>query len=301
MIGKEKPDVILVGNGRNAFEVRNALKSFRNKVPYVILIHGTELLALKPKNKSILPYLESSCLVANSEYTKSLARGLEISEERVKVLRPGCDPQVFRPGLDVSALRDKLGLSGKKVLLTVGGLVERKGQDVVIRTLAKLRGDGLDVHYVIAGTGVYLDQLKALVREMSVEPYVTFLGQVVDSDLPHLYNLCDLFIMPSREALGTVEGFGMVFTEASACGKPCIAGQSGGMAEAVIDGKTGLIADSSDIDSIAKATTDILTDEHKARLFGMEGRKFVERELSWPVYFESLIRILRSSSHLSSH
>ena len=296
LIRKEAPNVILVGNGSIAFILRNALRILHKNIPYVILIHGTELLGLRSNTEPIKPYLKSSMIIANSDYTKSLAIQLGIPSFHVKVIRPGCDPNVFKPGLDVSGLRRKLGLDRRKIILTVGGLVERKGQDMVLRALKQVKAHIPNVHYLIAGTGVYLEELKKISTELGLGSYVAFLGYVADEDLPCLYNLCDIFIMPSREALGTVEGLGMVFIEAAACGKPCIAAKSGGMAEAVIDGKTGTLADPYDVDDIVKCILDILADEKKAKLFGLQGREMVEKEFAWSIYYKTLLSILIEKS-----
>lgn len=293
---REKPDVIIVGNGSNAFIVKNALQIIGSKIPYIVLIHGTELLTLGKNNRALSSYIKASRIVANSNYTKSLAaeRGIPIST--ISVIRPGCDPGKFCPGLNTVDLRKKLNLDGKKVILTVGGLVIRKGQDMIIKSLHKLKETVPNVHYLIAGTGTYAENLKLLCGELDVNDAVTFLGYIPDEDLPYYYNLCDVFAMPSREALGTVEGLGMVYIEAASCCKPCIGGRGGGMAEAVIDGKTGFIIDSNNINEIEAALTKILKDEDLRKTFGMNGRNMVIEEFSWDYYYKNLIDIVMSFS-----
>jgi len=293
-IRKVEPRVILVGNGSNAYLLRNALKLIRRRIPYVILIHGTELLGLKNNIKKLAPYLEASCIIANSEYTKALAVNAGLSNVNIVVIRPGCDPEHFRPGLDVTDLKRKFKLEGKRVLLTVGGLVERKGHDMVIKALKKVQKDILNIHYMIAGTGIYQEDLKKMTYQLGLESFVTFIGYVEDIDLPYFYNLCDCFIMTSREALGTVEGLGMVFIEAAACGKPCIAGRSGGMGEAVVDGVTGETIDSEDVDDIAKSILRLFSNGETAREYGRAGRELVKKEFSWNTYYQRVGGVLKA-------
>ena len=295
-IKKEGPDVIIVGNGSNAFIAKNALQLIYSKIPYIVLIHGTELLTLEKNGEELSPYIKASRIIANSNYTKDLAADKGIPTGSISVIKPGCDPDKFCQGLNTDNLRKQLKLDGKKVILTVGGLVMRKGQDMIIKSLNKIREAIPNVHYLIAGTGIYAENLRQLCKDMDVSNIVTFLGYVPDDDLPYYYNLCDVFAMPSREALGTVEGLGMVYIEAASCCKPCIGGRGGGMAEAVIDGKTGFIVDSNSSEEIEIALKKILKDENLSKTFGMNGRNMVMEEFSWDYYYKNLIDIVMSFS-----
>src|SRR5262249_14775190 len=131
------------------------------------------------------------------------------------------------------------------VILTVGSLVERKGQDMIIRALPLIANAVPGVSYLIVGDGPYKANLKTLVTSMGLQDRVVFTGRVSDEELPEFYALSDVFAMPSRACLDSndVEGFGMVFLEAGATGKPVVAGRSGGIEDAVVDGVTGLLVD----------------------------------------------------------
>jgi phosphatidylinositol alpha-1,6-mannosyltransferase len=292
IVWRERPNVVLVGNGSVSFRARNALRAVPRKVPYVILVHGTELIGIEANERTIRPYLESAKIIANSCYTKNLAVDLGIPSSHIDVIRPGCDVQMFRPGLTVGDWKRRLKLDDKKILLTVGALVERKGQDMVIRALRYVKKQIPRIHYLIVGAGVYEKTLKTIVAQENVDSDVTFLGRIADEDLPYLYNMCDVFVMPSREASGTVEGLGMVFAEAGSCGKPCIAGLSGGMGEIVMDEKTGVLVDPQSVEDIARGIIEILSDDRKALSMGAEGRKNVEQCYSNSSYYEKLLRTL---------
>src|SRR5690606_26937298 len=122
-----------------------------------------------------------------------------------------------------------------KLVLSVGRLSRRKGFDKVIQAFPALIHAGLDIQYVLIGIGEDYEYLFDLARKHDVADRVHLLGHVTAEDLPCWYNACDVFIMPNREINGDTEGFGMVFIEAAACGKPAIAGNAGGTGAAVVD------------------------------------------------------------------
>ncbi len=155
----------------------------------------------------------------------------------------------------------------------------------MLRALPKVVRAVPDVAYVIVGDGDDLDYLHRLASECGVEKNVTFAGRVSDAELPLLYNACDAFVMCSREDRSQrgilAEGFGIALVEASACGKPVIAGRSGGVPDAVQDGITGLLVNPVDTDEVAAAIVKVLQEPGLARTMGNNGRKWVEREMNW--------------------
>ncbi len=158
-------------------------------------------------------------------------------------------------------------------------LVPRKGHDVVLRALPRVLASVPDARYVIAGDGPDRSRLESLARDLGVAHAVHFAGRV-DDVLPY-FQACDVYVMMSRsEDEGEVEGFGIAFTEASACGKPVIAGRSGGTAEAVLDGVTGVLVDPHDVEALANTIVNLLTNRAEAARLGAGGREFVERELN---------------------
>ncbi|MGB2601819.1 MAG: glycosyltransferase family 4 protein, partial [Candidatus Omnitrophota bacterium] len=151
-----------------------------------------------------------------------------------------------------------------------------------------------EVVYVIVGDGRTKSRLKTLVKEMHLENNVIFTGEMPFDQLAFFDNACDIFIMTPRyiEEKGDVEGFGIVFLEANACGKPVIAGKSGGVSEAVINEHTGLLVNPEDVEQIKDAILALLKDEDMAARFGSNGLVRVREEFDWTSRAEELKRYI---------
>jgi phosphatidylinositol alpha-1,6-mannosyltransferase len=261
-------------------------------LPYVVYAHGNEVLAAqrstwdKPRTAS--------------RFTGDLVRRMGVCADRIVTLNPGCDVELFRPSppdltLKKQLLRDRVG---DRVIMTVGGLVPRKGYDTVIRALPRVLRSCPDVTYLIVTSDRrnYDTELDALARAVGVRDRVVFAYDVPTAELPRVYALSDIFVMPSRadEAACDVEGFGLVFIEANACGKPVIGGRSGGISDAVVDGKTGVLVDPGDTDGLAAAIVELLEDPELARRMGEQGRQRAIAEFDWSVVAEKLWAVLTS-------
>jgi phosphatidylinositol alpha-1,6-mannosyltransferase len=160
--------------------------------------------------------------------------------------------------------------------------------------LAALVQAGLDVGYVVVGTGPDRDRLERLAASLGVLERVRFAGFVPDDLLPSYYHGCDLFALISRHAPGraAVEGFGIVFLEAGACGRPVLGGRSGGVADAVAEGESGLLVDPGDVEEVAGALSRLLTDGALARRLGEGGRQRVQRSFDWARRSEEVRKVL---------
>ena len=216
-------------------------------------------------------------VLSNSDYTRdTLVTLLGVDPDRISVVYPTVDEERFRPGLATTDLRCSLGLgSDQHLILSVGRLVRRKGFDNVIRALPWLREQGIDVHYAVIGIGEDHDRLIGLARELGVADHVHMLGHVSYEDLPRWYCASDLFAMPNREIEGDTEGFGLVFLEAAAAGRPAVAGSAGGTGSAVVDGVTGLRVDGERPDAVAEALARLLSNPNEARRMGQAARERV--------------------------
>jgi phosphatidylinositol alpha-1,6-mannosyltransferase len=205
-----------------------------------------------------------------------------VEAARITVIYPGVDVSVFRPGLDTHGLRERLGIGADAALVfSVGRLSRRKGFDQMIRAVARLRDEGMDLHYVIAGIGEDAEYLDDLIRACRVEAIVHRIGAVSETDLPRWLNACDVFAMPNREINGDNEGFGMVFIEAAACGRPSLAGEAGGTGSAVLHDETGLRVDGTSADAVADGLRRLLT-QHERRLeLGHRALLRVQDEFAW--------------------
>jgi len=216
--------------------------------------------------------------VVNSTFTRRHFEALGIGNPHVELLTFSVETDRFRPDLDVREIRARYGLDGKQTILTVGRLVERKGHDMIIKALPGVQQRAGPTLYVIAGTGPQEAKLRKLAADVGCERDVVFTGYLAEHDLPSLYAACDVFAMPSRalDQRDGVEGFGIVFLEAGACGKPVIGGRSGGIADAVADEVTGLLVDPVDVHDVADALVRLLVQKEQAHQFGQRGRRRAE-------------------------
>ena len=243
--------------------------------PVVIYAHGEELTTWGAGAKFramrfVLRHADT--VIANSDYTREELLKLGVPAIQIVLINPGVDTERFKPGLPYADLHARLGLSAdQKLLLSVGRLSRRKGFDSVIKALPQLVAEGFQMHYAIIGVGEDQDYLRELSKDCGVEAFVHLLGHVSPGDLPRWYNACALFLMPNREINGDTEGFGMVFIEAAACGKPAIAGNAGGTGAAVLDGVTGLRVDGNSAHEIKAAMASLLRDVRLAEEMGRAG------------------------------
>jgi phosphatidylinositol alpha-1,6-mannosyltransferase len=212
------------------------------------------------------------------EFTRqAISRTINSSAQNAMVkIAPGIDTDHFAP-TDSSELTSELGLTDKKVIVSVGRLVHRKGQDVLIEAMPHLLKEIPDVHLVLIGEGPYRGYLETRVKNLGIDSKVTFIGRITYVDLPRYICLGEVFVMPSRSRLAglEVEGLGIVYLEASACGLPVIAGDSGGAPDAVVEGVTGLVVNGKDQHAVAMSIATLLNDQEKAREMGRKGREWV--------------------------
>ena len=201
-------------------------------------------------------------------------------------IAPGIDIEHFSPsseGVTSRSLPEDLGLADKQLIVSVGRLVHRKGQDRLIVSLPLVQKKFPSAHLLLIGQGPYLEKLQSRARKFGVEAAVTFIGRVQYADLPAYIRAADIFAMPSRSRFFglEVEGLGIVYLEASACALPVIAGKSGGAPDAVIEGVTGLVVDGTQVVEIAQAICLLLADPDRARAMGAAGRAWILEEWSW--------------------
>ena len=197
-------------------------------------------------------------------------------------LAPGVDAATFRPGLG-NDIRRSLGLADRPVAVCVSRLMPRKGQDVLIRAWPLVQQQVPDAVLLLVGGGPFRDRLTGMVESAGLSSSVVFTGSVPWPMLPAYYGAGDVFAMPCRTRLGglDVEGLGIVFLEAAACGLPVVAGDSGGASDAVLDGVTGQVVDGRSVPAVAAAVTALLGDPDRAAGMGAQGREWVQREWSW--------------------
>lgn len=253
-------------------------------IPYVVYVYGADVMEYCGRPlwgralRAILGGAER--VVAISDFSRRAAVGCGAEEHRLHVVRPALDMTRFAARIDRDSARARFGWHDRRVVLSIGRLVERKGQDTVLRALAEVVGAVPDVLYAIGGSGPYRDRLQAMVVELGLRDHVEFLGFVDEGELAERYAAADVFAMVSREIaqVGEVEGFGIVYLEANACAIPVIGGRSGGVEDAVVDGESGLLVAPDDPAETAAALRCLLLDEALRRRLGEQGRRRVHAD-----------------------
>lgn len=244
----------------------------------VIYAHGEELTGWGRGRKfraMCFTLRHADTVLANSDFTRdTLVSLIGVRPERIAMAYPVVDAERFRPDLPFDDLRRAIGMhAGQKLILSVGRLQRRKGFDNVVRSLPGLVAHGIDVRYAIVGIGEDRDYLERLATELGVRQRLHLLGHVEPDDLPRWYNASDLFAMPNRDIDGDTEGFGIVYLEANACGKPAVAGSTGGTGSAVQDGLNGLRVDGDSVPSVEEGLARLLQDQALSQRLGQAGRE----------------------------
>lgn len=256
-------------------------------LPFAVLGYGREMTLT---GGNIMKWLVQRSVLrgaagglAISHYTAGQMARRGLPPSRAAVVYAGVNPSAFAPRLEqVEALRRRLGLGPEPVLLTVSRLVVRKGQDQVLRALPSVREQVGSLRYVIAGSGPEGPRLRELSRSLGLQDSVLFVPEVLDEDLPALYALADVFVMPSRDLPGEpIEGFGLVYLEANLCGTPAIGGNTGGTADAILDGETGLLVNPEQPAEIAAALVRLLQDRPLAQRLAAAGAARVRAAFTW--------------------
>jgi len=268
--------------------------------PVVIYAHGEELTTWGRGGKfkaMRFALRHANRVVANSEHTRDTLLDMGVDPARITIIYPGVDVSVFRPGLDTTGLRESLGIRpDEKLVFSVGRLSRRKGFDQMIRAVAHLHAEGIPLRYVIAGIGEDADYLDGLIAEHNVQGIVHRIGAVSELDLPRWMNACDVFAMPNRDIDGDNEGFGMVFIEAAACGKPSLAGEAGGTGSAVLHEQTGLRVDGNSAYAIANSLGVLLEDIAMYQRLADHAYARVQERFTWKEVSQSTEKLIYSRS-----
>jgi phosphatidylinositol alpha-1,6-mannosyltransferase len=234
----------------------------------------------------------SAFFVANSQNTARILRALwGVAPNRIQVLHPGVDTERFTPASRDPAARERLGWGGRPVVLTVGRLQQRKGQDQMILALKQVRQTIPDVLYVIVGDGEEREPLRSLVARHDLGKHVQFRGEIDDEGLYTCYQQCDLFALPNRQVGQDIEGFGMVLLEAQACGRPVLAGTSGGTAETMRIPETGRVVPCDGADELAAAVIDLLSDRARLDRMGAAGRHWAAKHFDWGALSQQALQL----------
>lgn len=257
--------------------------------PLVCYIHGEDVeVARTSREIAIIVRLVlkgSNKLICNSTNTRNLLmEHWQVSTDKIEVINPGVDVERFTAVPVDVAFKEKMDWADNFVCLTVGRLQRRKGHDKMIEAIPQIISTIPNLKYSIVGSGEQLEYLQGKARDLNVSSYVQFLSEIDDSELIQCYQQCDLFILPNRADGNDIEGFGMVLAEAQACGKPVIAGKSGGTADALRDGKTGMLIDCTDPANIAYAITYMKHAVTAGAFTAERSVEFIHSSLTWQIH-----------------
>ena len=198
-------------------------------------------------------------------------------------IAPGIDTEHFAPAADSELLKRELDLEGKRVIVSVGRLVHRKGQDTLVEALPEILKEYPDAHLLFVGVGPHLEYIHKRAIQLGVLANISFVGRVQYSELPRFISVGEIFAMPSRSRLAglEVEGLGIVYLEASACELPVVGGLSGGAPDAVLEGETGFAVNGLNPTAVASAVNQLLADPERAKEMGRRGRQWIIDEWEW--------------------
>jgi len=266
-------------------------------VPYTIFLHGSDVY-FASRNRWKLNKFRWVCkraknIVVNSVFFKKQLENLvDTSSQKVTVVYP-CPADLFfalPPAIEkIEHLRQTLALTGKKVIVSVARLVERKGHALFLNSFIKILQAVPNAVWLIVGEGEEKKYLTSLVEKYNLQGVVRFLSAVPMEELPVYYYLSDLFLLLThKDKDGVEEAWGTVFLEASACGLPIVAGRSGGVDEAVENLVSGIIVDVNFPDVIVKTVVDLLKNEGYAKQLGISGRERVRAEFTWEKQIDKL-------------
>jgi len=267
-----------------------------HEIPYVIFSHGTDIIAATRSdwkkywvNKIIT---SSEQIITNSKMLNErlLKRVEEIPQEKTNVLYP-CPEDIFKikpSKKEIRTLENRLGVEGKQVMLTVARLTKGKGIEHLVKLMPEILKERPHLVWVIVGDGPEKESMKELINKYNLQNVVRFIGKKEHDELPPYYYLADLFVELTHPYHGKEEGLGLVFLEAAAAGLPVVAGESGGVEEAVIDGETGYVVGTFREKEVTEKITKLLDDKELAKKMGEKAKERIEEKFIWKKQLENI-------------
>jgi phosphatidylinositol alpha-1,6-mannosyltransferase len=244
-------------------------------VPYFVAAHGTEVFenftGIKNSVRTLLVrklegkvFQQAEKIFPVSHYTaKAVLEKAPGNENKIITVNNGVNCELFKRIPLNSNFQAQYRPHGERILLTVTRLYPYKGVDRMLESLPEISRSVPGVKYLVVGVGPDLPRLQELTARLGLEAHVSFLGRLALHQIVQLYNLADLFVMLSREEPPDVEGFGLVFLEAAACGLASVGGRSGGIPDAIDEGKSGWLVDPCNTPEITATIIDLLESPEK--------------------------------------
>ena len=300
----KNPETIFIATTWGMAKSYSYLKKKYPQSKMIVVAHGLEVTRLK-EGKELTAFKnvvnDSDLILCVSKYTKNeiIDRVDGIETNHIKFLPNGVDINRFFPVENTSGFLNRYNIpENSNIILTLARIIRRKGHDTVIKCLPSLIKKFPNIQYVIAGPhrkkDTYLDELKLLAKELSVENHIVFVDYIPDSDLNEIYTRSQVYVMVSRtyNDIGDSEGFGITFLEANACGCPVIGSTEGGIPDAVENNKNGLLVPADDIKSLTKAIEKFLEDESFRRKIIDQGIERVNNDFTWEKLTIKMVKYL---------
>ncbi|MFB6226681.1 MAG: glycosyltransferase family 4 protein [Candidatus Paceibacteria bacterium] len=267
-----------------------------HSLPYLVFSHGIDIISATRSDwkkrwvKKVAH--ESEQIITNSESLNDrlLQRVPEIKKEETTVLYP-CPEDIFKtqpPQNEIDQLETKLGVEGKQVMLTVSRLVKGKGIEHLVKLMPEILKERPHLVWVIVGDGPQRENMENLISKYNLQNVVRFVGEEEHDNLPPYYYLADLFVELTHPHHGVEEGLGLVFLEAAAAGLPVVAGDSGGVEEAVLDGETGYVVGTFRDEEVKDKITNLLDDRDLAQQMGQKAKERIEEKFVWEKQLKKL-------------
>lgn len=276
VVRHEKFDVVCIGELQTLGWLQAALKKFTS-ANVIFYIHGEELTTKTTSRffgKRAKHFLKNTDgVVCVSNFTKNtLIEQFHVPKEKIKLITNGIDLNTFGNNAELKPIVKKYKTEGKLLIFSAGRLIERKGFDYAIEAMKIISAKHPNVNLVIAGEGDKLTTYKEKIIDLGLENKITMTGRLPHDELISFYSHCDIFLMPNRQlANGDTEGFGLVFLEANAFKKPVIGGNAGGAVDAIVNGKTGFLVNSTSVDDIATAINQLVENKELREKMGENG------------------------------
>lgn len=292
-------DFIICGQSHHSLLIPAWLSQKIRRIPFCVIAHGTDISSIQAHfYKRIINALlrSAQAVFANSRKTSEVVKKTGVHPAIIHIINPMVDMTMQIGEVSPNKIRQTYSLEGKKCILTVCRLVERKGVDTVIRAMPEILKLVPEAHYLIVGSGPYKVELEKLTRELGLESHITYVGYVAHEDVTHYYAMCDAFVLISRDLPDKtdMEGFGLVFLEANLFEKPVVAGRSGGIADAVVNGQTGLMVDPNNPSEAADAVVKLLLNKSLAHQLGETGRIRVLKDFSGQSAIQKLRDVMQN-------
>ena len=267
----------------------------------VLIGHGTEFsVTMSNRSKRInkFVYSHADLLVCVSNYTKLIAERESISNPHKAVIHNGADSDVYYKITEgeIAAFKTARQITEQKVIVTIGNVTDRKGQEWVIRAMPEILKALPNIHYYIIGKPTLQEKLEGVANELGVANHVHFLGRRPTAELREWLNACDIFAMTSAHVEGDFEGFGISVIEAALCGKCAIVTNESGVAESIVDGQSGLAVPEKDGLAVAKAAITILGNDELRNKMDEFAYTRANEGFTWKVQIEKYIALFQSIS-----